>query len=353
MGGRRGGVLVKLLGSLLLLVVVVGGLVAAWLGKEVDTFLTTAPSTAHEARVIEIPRGAGPQTVSSVLAEHGVVTDAERFALFLRFREAAGGLRAGEFRFHTDMLPDDVLAVLLDGAEVTYPITFPEGLRIEELATRVEQAGVGPASEYIRLARDKAWIAKLDLPIPAPDNLEGLLLPETYNFPAGATVEDVVRTQVQRWVDLWDEQRVARAAELKLTPYEITVLASIIEKETGVADERPHIGGVFHNRLRKGMKLQSDPTIIYGLKNYRGNIRKKDILNPHPWNTYVIPGLPPTPIAGPGVAAIDAALWPMATRDLYFVATGGGAHDFSPTYAEHSRKVRHYQVQGKRTPYKR
>ena len=337
--------LLKGLGLIVLLVLLAAGAVAGWGWTQAQAFLDEAPSQAHEERVIRIPRGAGPQAISNLLAQEGVVTDADRFALFLRYRKAAPKLRAGEFRFWTDHTPEQVLDVLLRATEVIWPITFPEGLRYTEMAPRVEAAGLGSPADYVRLAEDAAFIASLDLPIdPPPKNLEGLLLAETFAFPAGSTVEDVVRAQARGFKELWTEDRRARAKALGMSIYEVAILASVVEKETGQPDERPQIAGVFHNRLRMGMPLQSDPTIIYGLKNYDGNIRRSDIRRVHPWNTYVIPALPPTPIASPGPAAIDAVLDPDSTKALYFVAKGSsGRHYFSSSLSEHNRAVDCYQ----------
>ena len=334
----------KLLGVLTVLVVVAGGVVAAWGWGQAKEFLEATPSDVGEERVVEIPRGAGPQTVSRLLAEAGVVTDAERFSWLIRYREAAPKLRAAELRFSTDQTPDEVLDVLLNAPEVTYSVTLAPGLRIEDMAAKVEEAGRGSAEEYTRLAKDATFIVGLDLDLEeTPTTLEGLLVPETYSFAKEDGAADVLRAQIARFSEIWNADRRARAAVLDMTPYEVTVLASVVEKETGAAHERPLIAGVFHNRLLKGMRLESDPTIIYGLKDYDGNIRRSDIRRPHAWNTYVIPGLPPTPIAGPGVEAIDAVLHPAITEALFFVSKNDGTHHFSVTYREHARMVDRYQ----------
>ena len=331
------------------LLLVGAALVALSYWSNYSDFVGSPASSVHEERVVEIPRGAGPKTVARVLSAEGVVADEVFFALYLREKKAAPKLRAGEFRFWTDQTPKDVLEVLVSGTEVGYSVTLPPGLRIEDMAARVEAAGRGSATRYLELARDGEYIAAAGLGIdPPPSNLEGILLPNTYSFPRDAGADDVVAAQLKAFKKVWDERRLARAAELGMTPYEVVTLASIVEKETGVASERPLIGGVFHNRLKKGMRLESDPTIIYGLKNYDGNIRKSDIRRPHPWNTYVIPALPPTPIAGPGVEAIDGVLWPTETKALFFVAMGDGTHYFSETYAEHSRAVDRYQRRRRR-----
>lgn len=334
---------IKILGLIVLLGLLCAGAVAGYVWTQAQSFLAATPSASHDERIITIPRGAGPQRVSRLLADEGVVTDAEKFALFLRFEKAGGGLRAGEYRFWTDQTPEQVLDLLLHAPEVTYPITLPPGLRIEEMAALVEEAGMGSAAEYTRLARDAAYIKGLGLPFAKqPENLEGLLIPETYNLGPGADHEAVMAAQIARLKEIWTAERTAQAKEIGLSPYEVMIMASLVEKETAVPDERPLIAGVFLNRLRIGMRLETDPTIIYGLKNYDGNIRKADIRRPHRWNTYVIFGLPPTPIAGGGIEAIDGVLNPTETKALYFVAKGGGAHHFSETYAEHARMVRKY-----------
>lgn len=320
------------------------GAAALGVGWQARAFLDSRPSDVPQERVVQIPRGAGPLRVGTLLHDAAVVTDAQRFAWYLRASGAAAGLREAELRFRTDLRPAAVVDILLHAPEVTWPVTFPEGLRIEEMASALTEAGLPGEAEYIRLARDAAFIGTLDLGVdPAPPSLEGLLLPETYAFRRRTTAEEILRTQVKGWKDHWDERRMSRAKELGRTPYEWTVLASVVEKETGLASERPLIAGVFHNRLRRGMRLESDPTIIYGLTDYDGNIRKSDIRRPHPWNTYVIAALPPTPIAGPGRAAIDAVLWPDKTDAIFFVASGGGGHHFSSTYAEHAAAVDKYQ----------
>jgi len=336
----RGAVLWKL-GVLLLLVL---GIAALVLRAEAKRFLETAPSSEHNERIVTIPRGSGPVAVATVLAEQGVVTDAGHFALFLRYRKATPQLRAGRFRFWTDHRPEEVLDLLLDAREVTYPVTFPEGLRIEQMAARCAAAGFGSAERYIELAGDAQFIAGLGLSLsPLPASLEGVLIPDTYLLPEDSDEEAVLVAQVRRFAEIWDERHRKAAELLGMSPYEVMILASIVEKETGKAEERPHIASVFHNRLQRGMKLESDPTIIYGLQDYDGDIRFSDIRRPHPWNTYVITGLPPSPIAGAGLAAIDAVLWPLQTSDLFFVSRNDGSHHFSETYAEHARMVNRYQ----------
>jgi UPF0755 protein len=334
----------RTLGAILVAMLLLGSAAAILVAKRATAFLEVRPSDAHDERIVEIPRGAGPGAVSRILADAGVITDADSFRWFLRYRKAAPKLRAGEYRFHTDLNAEEVLDVLANAPEVTRPITFPEGLRIEDMAKIVGKSGFGTEEEYLSLVRDSTYIAAAGLPLdPPPKSLEGFLLPDTFEFSRDVNTKAIVDAQIRAFRDLWDDRHVARARELGLSANEVVTLASVVEKETGVPDERPHIAGVFHLRLKKRMKLQSDPTIIYGLTDYHGDIRYKDILKPHPWNTYVIDGIPPSPIAAPGRAAIDAVLWPKDTKDLFFVSRNDGTHHFSETYREHARMVRKYQ----------
>jgi len=336
--------LLRALFALFAVVLLVAGGVAAWGWSQAQAFLDAAPQEAGEDLVLTIPRGAGPRAIARLLRSEGVVTNADHFYYFLRYREATPKLRAGEFQFRTDHTPEQVLTALLEAREVMRPVTIPPGLRYTEAAVRAEEAGLGPASRYVELAEDPEFIATLSLPLEeAPRNLEGLLVAETYSFPTGAGIDDLVRAQARRFVEIWTDDRRARAKALGMSVYDVTTLASVVEKETGQAAERPLIAGVFHNRLRIGMPLQSDPTIIYGIPNYDGNIRRKDIRKPHPWNTYTIPALPLTPIAAPGLEAIDAVLNPDETKALYFVSRGDGTHHFSSTLSEHNRMVDCYQ----------
>ncbi len=304
-------------------------------------YLHSKPSPRHEERVVTIPQGASVGLIARTLADAGVLTHPRYFRAYIRYTGLGGRLKAGEFRFYTDMTPPEVLQSLLEGREVLYSITFPEGYNIREMAPLVDDLPFLKGDRFRTLAESSDLAREYGIDAPT---LEGFLFPSTYQLPRSASERTLIAAMVREFKKHWTPRFEARAQELGMSRLEIVTLASVIEKETGHPDERPTVSSVFHNRLKRGMKLQSDPTIIYGLKNFDGNIRKKDILAPHPWNTYVIPGLPPSPIANPGLASLEAALWPAQTDYLYFVARGDRRHSFSKTYQEHARKVLEYQI---------
>ena len=331
----------KILGALILLALVVAGAGAVWIGMQARAFLAEVPAATGEERVIEIPRGASGRSVAELLATEGIVTDADRFYLLLRHRDAVPGIRAGEFAFRTDWTPDEVITALHEAAEVTYPLSVPEGLRFLEVAERVEGAGRGwSADAFLTLVTDTGLRERMGV---TADDLEGYLFPETYRFARDADERDVIEAMLGQFEAGWGAAEQARAQELEMSRHEVVILASLVEKETAAPAERPQIASVFHNRLRIGMKLECDPTIVYGIENYDGVIHKSDIRNPHLWNTYVHPGLPKGPIANPGGDAIQAVLFPDETRYLYFVSRNDGTHHFSTSYAEHNRMVQKYQ----------
>jgi UPF0755 protein len=325
-----------ILAGLLLVLLVAGGV-----GLKVRGFLSATPSTEHTEKVIQIPRGASVGAVARLLQEQGVVTNAEYFRRYVAFQGSAERIRAGEFRFYTDLTPAGVLDVLINGQEVTYKLTFPEGYNYRDMLKVVATLDFLDPKRFEQLVTDPAVVKKYGFTTPT---LEGFLFPSTYEITRTHTEEELVSAMVRQFKAHWTPEFDSRAKSLGMSQLEVVTLASIVEKETGRGEERPQVASVFHNRLKKGMKLESDPTIIYGLENYDGDIRRSDIRRPHPWNTYVIPALPPSPIANPGEAAIRATLFPAETDYLYFVATGDGNHSFSKTFAEHAAKVLEYQI---------
>ncbi len=239
------------------------------------------------------------------------------------------------------MGPVEVLDLLISGRVIQYPITLVEGWTFRQAVAAILANG--------RFGNDLAGQSDADLmtALGRPgEHPEGRFFPDTYSFPRRTTGVDVLRRALQRMDQVLAEEWAGRADGLPLrTPYEALTLASIIEKETGLVAERPEIGGVFVRRLEQGMRLQTDPTVIYGMgERFDGNIRRADLQEATPYNTYVIPGLPPTPIALPGRAAIHAALHPVPGDSLYFVARGDGGHVFSATLDQHNRAVREYQL---------
>lgn len=311
-----------------------------------------APYGSEEEKVVEIPAGAGPHQVVRLLARSGVLSD-ERLAWhWLRWwkqvwKHDRRPLKAGEYGFSGALSPDEVLEKVYRGEVKLYQFTVAEGLRMQEIAAVIEQAGLGRASELLPLMSDPALARELGVP---SDNLEGFLFPDTYTFPRGPRPRAVLAAMVQRFRAAWRDADAGRAPGVKLDEKQAVTLASIIEKETGQPEERPRIACVFHNRLERGMRLQTDPTVMYATMLRHGgrwsqNITRADLLAAHPYNTYTVAGLPPGPIASPGAAALRAALHPAACNDLYFVSRNDGTHVFCPDLVCHNAAVRRWQIE--------
>jgi len=297
--------------------------------------------------VIEVASGERVGTLSERLSTLGVLDHPTLWAWQARLRGQAGHLRTGEYEIKAHSTPRDVLALLVSGKVLLHPVTLVEGWTVREvLATLHAQPFL---HRRLESASDPAIRTALGL---SQASLEGQLYADTYLVPKGTTDLDVLKWAHGRLAKELSTAWAARDPHLPISsPYEALTLASIIEKETGNPDERARIAGVFVNRLRKGMRLQTDPTVIYGLgEQYRGVLHKKDLQTDTPWNTYTRDGLPPTPIALPGRAAIEAALHPAPTADLYFVASGkgDGRHTFSPTLAAHNAAVASYVASQRR-----
>ena len=251
----------------------------------------------------------------------------------------------GEYEFHGGMDSSAILGKILKGEVVQYRVTIPEGFSVSQIAEVLHEQRLADREAFLRCTRDPSFIRTLSLPV---ESLEGYLFPDTYRFARHVKPERLIEAMVARFQRAVTEKHRRRAAELGLSMHQVVTLASVIEKETARPDERVLISGVFHNRLRRKIPLQSDPTVIYALNDFDGNLQKKDLAIESPYNTYRVLGLPPGPIANPGSAAISAALYPASTRYLYFVSRNDGSHEFSATLAEHNRAVRKYQLRPRR-----
>jgi UPF0755 protein len=302
----------------------------------------SAPDGRSAPAIVEVPEGASFRAVAAQLEAQGAIRDARAFAWLARLERQDGALHVGEYEIAPGLSAREVLALLVEGRVRLHAVTIPEGLRIEEIAARVAAAGFGSQAEYVALARDPAFARSAGVSGPT---LEGYLFPETYRFPRGSSARDVIDAQLAQFERAWSEV-APLAAKRGVAKRDVVTLASLIEKETGVPEERPLISAVFHNRMRLGMRLETDPAVIYGIAGFDGNLRKVHLEDAsNPYNTYRIPSLPPGPIANPGAAALRAAVDPMPdTQFLFFVARGDGTHAFSETYPEHSRAVRRYQL---------
>jgi UPF0755 protein len=251
-------------------------------------------------------------------------------------------IRPGEYELDASLSSQEILAKLLSGRVVLHPVTIPEGYNLTQIADVLSTQQVTDAKEFTKLVRDRAYIATLGI---EADSLEGYLFPETYSFPRGTKAREVITAMVDGLHRVWSAEMQEQAARMKLSLHQVLTLASVIEKETGSKEERELIAAVFHNRLRKKIPLQSDPTVIYGLPAFDGNIHKRDLSILSPYNTYRVQGLPPGPIASPGAHSLRAALFPAQASYLYFVSRNDGTHQFSSTLTEHNQAVEKYQKQ--------
>lgn len=306
--------------------------------------------TAEAPALVEIPAGMGPQSIGARLVAEGVVRDRLTYRVALWRSGRARRLQAGEYRFERPMTPLEVIDKIARGDVDVVPLTFREGLTIAEMAERFEAAGFGSAADFRQAARGASLVHDLD---PDASDLEGYLFPSTYPLSRRTSAGALVRLMVARFnaVLTPDLREAARARDLSVR--QLVTLASIVEKETGSADERPLVASVYANRLRIGMPLQCDPTVIYALLRdgrYDGNLRKTDLQFDSPYNTYRYPGLPPGPIAAPGEGSLRAAAAPLASDYLYFVSRNDGTHVFSHSLPEHNRAVQRFQVEHFRRP---
>ena len=301
-------------------------------------------SGAADERFIDVPQGAATNTIGVALTDAGVVRDSLTFRLALWWTDNARRLQAGEYRFTEPASPIAVIERLAIGDVHRRSITFPEGLTMWEQAALFEARGFGTDDAFLTAARDGSLVADVD---PSATDLEGYLFPDTYALPRNTPATDLIRMMVDRFHEVFTDDLRAAAVAQNLTTREVVTLASLVEKETGQDEERALVAAVYRNRLRIGMLMQADPTVIYALQlvgDYDGNIRRVDLEMDSPYNTYRYAGLPPGPIASPGGASLRATLAPAEVPFLYFVSRNDGSHAFARTLAEHNRNVREFQI---------
>lgn len=319
---------------------------AALLGY--GNFSTAIP--ADKPFVIEVRQGETLHQFANRLAAQGTLRRPRLLTALGILRGDSSHIQAGEYAFQGDVAPLELLNALVSGRARFVSFTVPEGRSMAEIADQLEAQELGKADRFLALVRDPQFIASLDLPIrPAgthrpPISLEGFLFPDTYFFHRGVSEATLITAMVDEFKRKVAPLLKAQAAKVGLTPYQALTLASIVEKETGVGSERPLVAAVFQNRLKVNMRLASDPTVIYGVPKFDGNLTRKHINTVTPYNTYKVPGLPPTPIANPGMAAVRATLHPADVSYLFFVARGDGTHVFSKDYSTHKKYVRKYQI---------
>jgi UPF0755 protein len=303
------------------------------------------PSDTPKQVVFEVPRGSTLGGVAHELESAGLIRSALGFRILARVSGRAGGLRAGEYALSPTFAADQVLDRLTRGMVMTHRVALPEGLTMHETAARFEEAGLVSREEFIAVASDPGLPLLLGVD---GTTLEGYLFPETYELAKGLAAREIVRLMVEQFQRVW--RRIEPlAAEKALSMRDVVVLASLVEKETGAPGERPLVAAVFHNRLKRGMRLETDPSVIYGIADFDGNLRRVHLEDEsNPYNTYRIAGLPPGPIANPGELALRAVVEPAESDYLFFVARKDGTHKFSRTYREHVNAVNRYQRGGAR-----
>lgn len=332
-------------GTIIIVTVVALMGAAIWLIQDLYRFAHRAPTTDDTQQLFSIAQGEGFNQLTRRLQNAGMITSPIRFKLLARIKREDKQLKAGEYRLAADMTPEEILDVLVKGKQHLYRITIPEGFNLNQIADEIDRLALTNGRQFLVMANDSKVASSIGIEHPT---LEGYLFPDTYYFPKNATPISIITKMVSNFQDNFTAAWRQRAQDLNLTVHEVVTLASIIEKETGAPYERPVIASVFHNRLRKRMRLESDPTVIYGIKNFNGNLTRKDLRTHTPYNTYKIKGLPRGPIANPGLASLEAALYPEETKYLFFVSKKDGTHYFSTNIKEHNNAVYKYQLKRRR-----
>ncbi|PWU13658.1 MAG: endolytic transglycosylase MltG [Bdellovibrio sp.] len=326
------------------IICIVAAAAAAWLMWQ--QFLNTSPSGSAEGFIYEVKPGKNLHQVARELENLGVVKGATWFLVMAKISGQSNGLKVGEYQLSRNLRPMEVLQIITSGKSVGRNFTIAEGLNLFEISAAFEEHGFGTRTEFWKTVHDRAFIKEL-----LGENifsLEGYLYPETYQITRYSDLRSIVRGMVERFLAVYRRSAEPLATKVKMSRHQVVTLASIIEKETGAPEERPVISSVFHNRLAKGMMLQTDPTVLYGKAVVEGhlsmNITRADLNRPTEYNTYTRTGLPPGPIASPGEAALVAAVQPVPSDYLYFVSRNNGTHIFSKDLASHTKAVNSFQV---------
>jgi UPF0755 protein len=302
-------------------------------------YLSNPAEKGGDEQVFFVRDGATLNEVTSELESKRIITGKRLFLLWARLMGYSRSIKAGEYRLSSGMPPLKILETLSKGIVITHPVTIPEGFTIRQIGELLEEKGLVNKDEFLSITGDPEVAKRYGI---CGHSLEGYLYPDTYQFGRGLSPMSVVEVMIKHFWEVTGPFR-EKIEQSGMTIEEVITLSSIVEKETGRAEERPIIASVFLNRLKKRMRLESDPTVIYGIKDFSGNLKKKHLTQRTPYNTYVTRGLPPGPIANPGKEAIEAVLFPAKTDYLYFVSKNDGSHHFSKTLVEHNRAVEIYQ----------
>ena len=304
-----------------------------------NIFLSAAADIGQQAE-IRVEHGDSLAAVVRRLRDQKIIANGFFFSIWARFSGAEKKIHPGLYRFETGVSPREVLDRLVNGKGIFQTVTIPEGMTVKEIATLLERLQIADKERFLAEAANPNLLASLGL---HDKGIEGYLFPSTYHFTPSTPERNIIMTMAEQFRKMSQPLLVQQDSPMQLTPHEILTLASIVEKETGVEAERPLISAVFHNRLKRQMPLQSDPTVIYGVKEFNGNLTRKDLNDPNPYNTYRIVALPPGPICNPSLSSIRAARHPADVPFLYFVSKNDGSHLFSETIEAHNQAVKVYQ----------
>jgi UPF0755 protein len=327
----------KRFGLLLLLAFFIVGI---FLAVSFSRFLSPPPIKNPSVKIVRILPGMSLHAIAHLLTQEGIIQDPHKFMLLTWWKRQGKKIQWGDFELYAGMSPRVLLDYLTTGKTMLKRVTIPEGFTLRQIAQRLAEENLVEEKAFLLSARDPQFLDNLGIKEPS---LEGFLFPDTYIFHRGMTIQAIQKKMVLRFKEVFEglpNNPVTDHQNLR----KIVTLASIVEKETGLPSERPLIASVFYNRLRIGMALQSDPTVIYGIKDFNGNLTKKDLLTPTAYNTYLTPGVPPGPIANPGKDSLQAVLSPAKSDYLYFVSKNDGSHFFSKDLRNHNRAVARYQL---------
>lgn len=320
-----------------LCIAIAAGAAMYWMAS----FIKTPVAKISKPVNFTVSSGQHLSSIAQNLKAQELISNPTAFKLYARLKKAGTRIKAGEYEMNTGMSPETILNLLTSGKNKLYRLTIPEGKNIQEIALLAQKAGLCSQNYFLSLCNDREFINQFELP---GMTLEGYLFPETYFFSRDTDCKTLVKKMIATFNKTFKDKWKARAKKIGLSVHEVVILASIIEKETGNGKERPIISSVFHNRLKRHMRLESDPTVIYGVSDFHGRIRYKHLRRVTPYNTYQIAGLPAGPIANPGAQSLKAALYPAQTDYIFFVSKNDTTHKFSTNLKDHNKAVRKYQL---------
>jgi UPF0755 protein len=299
-------------------------------------------SNQAEKKIFSIHKGQNIHAVAEQLHHRNIIQNPSKFKILSRIKFLSNKLKTGEYELSASMTPNEILDIIVSGKSMLYRITVPEGCNLYQVSLIIEKSELVSCGKFYQIATDPKVTREMGIPA---DTFEGYLFPDTYLFPKKATPKIIIATMLNRFKEIFTEDWKNQADRLGFSIHEIVIIASMIEKETGSSYERPIISSVFHNRLQKGMRLESDPTVIYAIQDFDGNLTREHLQTLTPYNTYKIIGLPLGPIANPGKKSLEAALYPADTDYLFFVSKRDATHQFSNNISEHNRAVRIFQIE--------